>query len=120
MLQLAKGNARYAAQIRECWAFDAANIGSVDGWPDWARSHRQAALYLYSSSYFPSQQLCKNLVGTSRPNGAPVKCTPNVFAWKSSVGHDDVPARYLKDRIQGAQFLHDKGNCPSHQTRERR
>lgn len=47
----------------------------------------------------------------------PVKCMPNVFVVKSIAGHDDVPARYLNDRVQGTQFLTDKANCPRNQTR---
>jgi hypothetical protein len=111
MRKIAMGSARYAAQIQECWALDPYNMGDAKGWADWARSHPKAKLYIYFLPSSPGQQLCKNLMG---------KGMPNVFAVKSSVGHDDVPARYLKDRIQGAQFLTDKWNCPSNRIRSRR
>ncbi|HXH01994.1 MAG TPA: peptidoglycan-binding domain-containing protein [Candidatus Competibacteraceae bacterium] len=120
MRKIAMGSARYAAKIQECWAYDPYNMGDANGWADWARSHPQAKLYIYFLPYSPGQQLCKNLIGKSMPNLSPVKCMPNVLAVKSTVGHDDVPARHLKERIQGVQLLIDKWNCPSDQIRERR
>lgn len=120
MRKIAMGSARYAAQIQECWAFDPYSMGDADGWANWARSHPKAKLYIYYLSNSPGQGLCRNLMGKSLPNVSPIKCMPNVFAVKSIAGHDDVPARYLKDRIQGAQFLINKWNCPSNQTREGR
>lgn len=112
MRKIAMGSARYAAQIQECWAFDPYGMGDAGGWANWARSHPKAQLYIYFLPNSPGQQLCKNLMGKNMPNVFPVKCMPKVFAVKSIVGHDDVPARYLNDRVQGAQFLTDKANCP--------
>lgn len=118
MLEIAKRSARYATQIQECWAFDPYNVSDANGWAAWAGSRPKAKLYIYYLPNSPGQGLCRNLMGKSLPNVFPIKCMPNIFAVKSIVGHDDVPARYLKDRIRGAQFLIDKWNCPSDQTRE--
>ncbi|MDQ3581817.1 MAG: hypothetical protein M3495_09485, partial [Pseudomonadota bacterium] len=117
MRAIAMGSDTSAAQIQECWAFDPFNMGGADGWANWARSHR---LYIYYRPNNPGQRLCEGLLGKSMPNVPVVKCKPNVLAVKTTVDHDELPARYLKDRIQGAQFLIDKWNCPSNETRERR
>ena len=110
MRAIAMGSDASAAQIRECWAFDPYNMGGADGWANWARSHR---LYIYYRPNNPGQRLCEGLLGTSMPNVPLVKCKPNVLAVKTTVDHDELPARYLKERIQAAQFLVDKSNCPS-------
>ena len=120
MRKIAEGSARYATQIQECWAFEPDNVGDAKLWANWARSRPKAKLYIYYLPNSAGRRLCQTLMGKSMPNISHVKCMPNVFAVKSIAGHDDVPARYLKDRIQGAQFLIDKWNCPSNRTRGRR
>jgi murein endopeptidase len=102
MRKIAKGGARYAAQIRECWAFDPYGMGEAGGWADWARADPQRKLYIYYRPGSPGHQLSRNLTGRS---------TANVLTLNSSVGHDDIPAHYLKDRVEEAPFLVEKRNC---------
>lgn len=119
MRAIAMGTDASANRIQEYWAFDPFNMGGADGWANWARSHPKAKLYIYYRPNNPGQRLCESLIGKSVPNVSAVKCKPNVLAVKSAVDHDELPTRYLKERIQGAQFLVDKSNCPSYRTRER-
>jgi peptidoglycan hydrolase-like protein with peptidoglycan-binding domain len=119
MRAIAMGTDTSATQIQECWAFDPYNIGDANGWKNWARSRQKAKLYIYYLSNSPGQRLCQNLMGGSMPKRGKINCMPNVFAEKSIAGHDAIPRAYLKDRIQGAQFLVDKSNCPTNRTRNR-
>jgi len=119
MRAIAMGTDTSATQIQEYWAFDPFNMGGADGWANWARSHPKAKVYIYYRPNNPGQRLCESLIGKGVPNVSAVKCKPNVLAMKSTVDHDELPTRYLKERIQGAQFLVDKSNCPSNRTRER-
>jgi peptidoglycan hydrolase-like protein with peptidoglycan-binding domain len=98
MRQLAVGNDRYAAQIRECWGFDSTyNRGDDTVWAQWARSHPDARLYIYYMANSQTQPLSLSL---KRQN------VPNVFVeWSTARGHDWVPIAHWQNRLQGAQFL---------------
>ncbi|MGH8497422.1 MAG: peptidoglycan-binding protein [Methylococcales bacterium] len=119
MRAIAMGPDNYATQIQECWAFEPANMGNADGWANWAKSHPMAKLYIHFLPDTSGQRLCEGLIGRG---GMPkkcdmVNCKPNIFAEESFAIHDNVPARYLKDRIQGAKFLGNKSTCSINRTR---
>ena len=120
MREIAKGSARYATQIQECWAFDSTYcyrdkktgkcVGCPDSiWVQWPRGRPKPKLYVYYVPGSPTEYCSKHLISQNVPN-----------VLKSIVGHDDVPARYLKERVEGARVLIDKSNCPRSRTNERR
>lgn len=104
--QIAMSGSRYAANIRECWGFDPDNNRGQSewrGWVQWTRSHPQRKLYIYFTSGSRAEGMANDLVRLN---------SQNIYASRSSVSHDNVPARYLAERIQGAPFLLHKSACP--------
>jgi hypothetical protein len=90
MRQIARGTAKYASNLRECWGFDCMyNWPDPTEWPDWAKKNPDKRLYVYwahtTAAY--SQKLAAAKL-------------PNLIVEKSSTGdHNRVPITYWKERI---------------------
>lgn len=107
MRMIATGGSRYAGNIRECWGFDPDNNRDQTqwrGWAQWTRSDPQRRLYIYYTNGSRAQNMANDLVRLN---------PQSIQSFRSRVGHDDIPARYLAERIQGAPFLLDKHTCPA-------
>ena len=105
MRTIAAGSDIAATKIQECWAFEpSASIGSANQWKTWVQSRPTDKLYIYYLPGTAGKSLCQGLGGRLTASGQ-VTCAPRIFAEQAVVAHDAVPARYFKDRIQGAGFL---------------
>lgn len=102
MRQMAMGNNRYAAQIRECWGFDCTYFqGDDTGWAQWARSRPHARLFIYYIPQSRTEGLSLRLKNQQVSNVVVTGSTPRGR-------HNYVPIAHWKERIQGAQFLTNK------------
>jgi hypothetical protein len=101
MRPLANRQHKYSNRIRECWGFDCLySPCDAEVWRTWAIGHPNARLYVYYLSSTAAQS--KALQGTA---GDMVPPPANVVVQRSNAAyHNVVPAKHLKDRIQGAPF----------------
>jgi hypothetical protein len=96
MRQLAVGSARAAANIRECWGFDCLyNQGDETAWASWVRSGSNRRLFVYYLGSTETHSKALKVMGV-----------PNVTAERSSAsGHNAVPMRHMRQRVEQAVFL---------------
>lgn len=111
MQAIAMGTDSSVTNIQEYWAFEPSFMGTSEEWKKWAELHPNLKLYIYYLPVTAGQGLCQGLKGVTSLKSNIDNCMPNVFAEKATVAHDNVPARYLRDRIQGAQFLLYRTPC---------
>jgi thiol-disulfide isomerase/thioredoxin len=112
MRSIATGTDIAATKIQECWAFEpSASIGSANQWKTWVQSRATSKLYVYYLAGNAGQVLCNNM--DRRLRGSQVGCT---LVDRKLVPHDEIPVRFLKDRIQAASFLALKSSCTAKPT----
>ena len=98
MRQLAGGQDRALARVRECWGFDCTyNHGDDTFWAGWARSRSNATVYIYYVVASQTARLAESLRD---------KRVPNALVKPSRDGrHNYVPITHWVERVQGASFL---------------
>ncbi len=97
MRKIIASNQRYSPNIRECWGFDCfySDADPVVS-ARWARSRPDSRLYIY---YHGTEKRSTRL----RDEGI-----QNVFVTKADVGHDPIPIRYWRTRLEGTPFLSNR------------
>ena len=108
---IAMGGDAAANRIQECWAFEPSPMGSGTQWRTWARLHPGSKLNIYYIGGRAGEVLCQSIKGGPLQARGRTKCAANVFAEKTSVGHDRVPSAHLMNSIQGAKFLVPISSC---------
>ena len=111
MQKIAHGSDAAAKKIQECWAFEPSGLGDANKWKTWAQSSSQTKLFVYYIVGNAGQKFCQTLLKKQVPTTAQVSCFQNIFAEKTPVCHDGVPAAHLSHRIQSAAFLLSRSNC---------
>ena len=105
------GSDSSVAKIKECWLFEPDQLGDTAGWKTWAASHPGTRVFIhFAPGGTKGEALCVGLMGGKRIVGGKATCVANVFA-EQTTGHDEVPMKHLKERIQAATFLTLKSSC---------
>ena len=98
MRQLAGGQDRVLARIRECWGFDCTyNRGDDAFWAGWARARPNAKVYIYYIAGSPTAPLAISLRNMRVPNA--------IVQPSKDKRHNYVPTAYWQERLQGTGFL---------------
>jgi flagellum-specific peptidoglycan hydrolase FlgJ len=98
MRQLAGGQDRVVARIRECWGFDCTyNRGDDAFWAGWARARPNAKVYIYYIAGSPTAPLAVGLRNMRVPNA--------VVQPSRDKRHNYVPMAHWQERLQGTSFL---------------
>ncbi len=98
MRQLAGGQDRVLARIRECWGFDCTyNRGDDAFWAGWARARRNAKVYIYYIAGSPTAPLAVSLRNMRVSNA--------IVQPSRDKRHNYVPMAHWQERLQGTSFL---------------
>ena len=87
----------YKSKVVQCWGFDCTyNAGVGKDYFDWASTHPNGKMYVY---YQPGTGTEKEaLILKSKAQAAGLK---NVFVTSTSVGHNNVPVTFFRERVRG-------------------
>jgi flagellum-specific peptidoglycan hydrolase FlgJ len=98
MRQMAGGQDRALAQLRECWGFDCTyNSGDDTFWAGWARVRPKAKVYVYYIAGSQTAPLAESLRNMRVSNA--------IVQTSRDRRHNYVPITHWEERLQGATFL---------------